>query len=78
MTMRSTLGTIPLWALLATVVCADDPPQIRTADKPPTACHGTTVEFMSSPVEAAKLAAREKKLVLVLHVSGHFEDPDFT
>lgn len=39
---------------------------------------GTTVEFVRSPSEAARLAKEEKKLVLVLHVSGHFEDPAFT
>jgi hypothetical protein len=43
-----------------------------------TACHGTSVSFVDTPVEAARLASREKKLVLVLHVSGYFEDPDFT
>lgn len=41
-------------------------------------CHGTSVEFVDSPIEAAKLAAKQKKLVFVLHVSGHFEDPNFT
>ena len=39
---------------------------------------GTSVEFVSSPAEAAKYAKREEKLVLVLHVSGLFEDSDFT
>jgi len=40
--------------------------------------HGTSVDFVDSPNEAAKLAKKEGKLVLVLHVSGHFEDPRFT
>ena len=39
---------------------------------------GTSVEFMSSPTEAAKWAKKEGKLVLVLHISGHFEDPTLT
>ncbi|HLJ93070.1 MAG TPA: hypothetical protein VKU02_07745 [Gemmataceae bacterium] len=39
---------------------------------------GTTVEFVSTPSEAARQAKREQKLVFVLHVSGHFEDPRFT
>jgi hypothetical protein len=40
--------------------------------------YGTSVEFVSSPSEAARLAKKEQKLVFVLHVSGHFEDPAFT
>lgn len=40
--------------------------------------YGTAVEFADSPKEAAKLAAKEEKLVFVLHVSGHFEDPGIT
>ncbi len=39
---------------------------------------GTTVIFADSPAEAAKQALKEEKLVLVLHVSGHFEESDFT
>jgi hypothetical protein len=42
------------------------------------ACHGTSVEFLDTPSEAAKQALKEKKLVFVLHVSGNFEDPRFT
>lgn len=40
--------------------------------------YGTTVEFADSVTEAAKQAIKEQKLVFVLHVSGHFEDSDFT
>jgi hypothetical protein len=39
---------------------------------------GTSVIFADSPVEAAKQALKEEKLVFVLHVSGHFEESDFT
>jgi len=39
---------------------------------------GTSVEFVSTPSEAARRAKKEEKLVFVLHVSGHFEDPKFT
>ena len=39
---------------------------------------GTAVEFVDSPKEAATLAKKEEKLVFILHVSGHFEDPRFT
>jgi hypothetical protein len=40
--------------------------------------HGTSVEFVATPSEAAQRAKKEQKLVFVLHVSGHFEDPRFT
>lgn len=40
--------------------------------------YGTSVDFVSTPSEAARQARQEQKLVFVLHVSGHFEDPKFT
>jgi len=40
--------------------------------------YGTTVEFVRTPTDAATQAKREEKLVLILHVSGHFETPEFT
>jgi hypothetical protein len=51
----------------------------RAGDKA-AACgsFGTTVDFVSTPSEAAKLAKKQEKLVFVLHVSGNFEDPRFT
>ena len=40
--------------------------------------HGTAVEWEES-VEAARAKAEiQGKLLLVLHVSGRFEDPEFT
>jgi hypothetical protein len=48
------------------------------ADKPTCGSHGTTIDFVDTPSDAAKQAKKEGKLVLVLHVSGHFEDPRFT
>jgi hypothetical protein len=43
-----------------------------------TSCHGTNVEFLDTPSDAAKKAKKEQKLVFILHVSGNFEDPKFT
>ena len=40
--------------------------------------HGTQVEFVDTPKEAAEKAKKEEKLVFVLHLSGIFEDPKFT
>ena len=45
---------------------------------PEKACFGTTLEFLDSPKEAAAKAKKDEKLVLILHVSGNFEDPRFT
>jgi hypothetical protein len=39
---------------------------------------GTSVHFEDTPADAAKQAKKDEKLVMVLHVSGHFEDPKLT
>jgi hypothetical protein len=56
---------------------AKSPPPKPTDDKEAT-CHGTAVNFVNTPSEAARQAKKEEKLVFVLHVSGHFEDPTIT
>ncbi len=56
-------------------------PAVQPRPKPPeSTCgrYGTTVEFLSTPAEAARRAKQEQQLVFVLHVSGLFEDPQFT
>jgi hypothetical protein len=64
-----------------TLVPAGEPAQPAPEADPPrpagVTC-GTSVEFVSNPVDAAAQARREKKLLFVLHVSGNFEDPQFT
>ena len=40
--------------------------------------YGTSVNFADSPAEAAKQALQQEKLVFVLHVSGHFEESEYT
>ncbi len=66
--MRRSLWSVAAVALLAAPASAD-----------PTTCgHGTKLDFVDSPKEAAALATKDQKLVLVLHVSGHFEDPGLT
>ena len=65
--MRRSLFTVAAVALMAAPLGA--------AEK----CgFGTKLEFVDSPKEAAAIAKKEQKLVLVLHVSGHFEDPGLT
>jgi hypothetical protein len=39
---------------------------------------GTSVKFLSNPDEAARKAKRDEKLLFLLHVSGNFEDRQFT
>ena len=68
---------------LVGVILALGSSSFRAAAAPtrePASCgnHGTSVEFVDSPSEAARRAKQEQKLVFVLHVSGHFEDPRFT
>jgi hypothetical protein len=46
--------------------------------RPPAELLGTSVQFVNNPLEAAHIAEREGKLLFVLHVSGNFEDPQFT
>jgi hypothetical protein len=62
-------------AIVVAGVRAEEKPIVTP---PQTACHGTRVDFVETPSEAAKLAAKQKKLVMVLHVSGYFEDSNFT
>lgn len=78
---RSIAGAAALGLLVGTAA-AFGKPESPPKDKERTAAcagdFGTTIDFMHSPAEAAKWARQEGKLVFVLHVSGHFEDPRFT
>ena len=73
--MSKSLLAILLTSLLAAVPA-------RAADESCGRCgkqsYGTSIEWSGSPSEAAAKAKKEEKLVFVLHVSGHFEDPKFT
>jgi hypothetical protein len=40
--------------------------------------YGTSIYFEDTPRQAAAAARKAEKLVLILHVSGHFEDPNLT
>jgi hypothetical protein len=65
--MRRTVMGLAAVALLGGPAAAAD-----------TCGYGTTIDFVPTPKEAAALARKQEKLVLVLHVSGHFEDPGLT
>ena len=64
------------WAGLAVAIAGDRPFDPPSAAK--CSSHGTSVQFYDTPTEAASRAKAEQKLVLVLHLSGIFEDPQFT
>jgi hypothetical protein len=40
--------------------------------------YGTAVHFLNNPIDAGRQAARENKLLFVLHLSGNLEDDAFT
>jgi hypothetical protein len=40
--------------------------------------HNTRIDFYKTPHEAAEAALKEEKLVFVLHLSGIFENSEFT
>ena len=87
--MRCTLLHVSAGLCLAmvlglTTATADEKPKSGAPASPlitettETSCHGTNVEFLDTPSDAAKKAKKEQKLVFILHVSGNFEDPKFT
>ena len=65
-----------LFALTAAAILAAT--GVAADKKKDGGCFGTTIDFVDTPKEAAALARKQEKLVFVLHVSGHFEDPRFT
>ena len=51
-------------------------PLSQTCSPQPT--HGTAVNFVATPADAANEARKNNKLTLLLHISGNFEDAEFT
>lgn len=59
------------------------PPEFKLPDTevlPADKCKqfGTTIRFHPGPVAATAEAKASKKMMMVLHISGNFEDPGFT
>jgi hypothetical protein len=65
-----------LAAIIAEVVAKKVPP----LEPEPPACTnlGSALTFFSHPPDAFRKAARENKLVLMVHLSGNFEEQAFT
>jgi hypothetical protein len=54
-------------------------PSAKVAVQPPAAgACGTGIDFARTPQVAAEQAKKERKLVMLLHISGNFEDARFT
>lgn len=64
-------------AVAALVLCPAAWAKDKAAEEVSGSC-GTSIDFFDTPKEAAKQALKDQKLVLVLHVSGVFEDPRLT
>ena len=69
--------------VLAAAGVAGSGDQTKTSPTKPVASkpdrsYGTTLQWESDLQKAAKLAERQDKLLMVLAVAGHFEDPFFT
>jgi hypothetical protein len=73
--LRITAGVLAVAWLTGTVSsgAAAEP-----ADTASCGQYGTRVHFEKTPSDAARKALKEEKLVMVLHVSGDFENPEFT
>jgi hypothetical protein len=65
---------------LTAYASADNPKTGKNGFGEPTCNgdHGTSIKFEKTPTLAAKRALKEEKLVLVIHISGYFEEPDYT
>jgi hypothetical protein len=50
----------------------------RSTASAPDRSFGTTLQWENNLEKAAKKADREDKLLMILAVAGHFEDPFFT
>lgn len=71
--MTATLGVV----IFVGIAAAKDE-KAKAGDPESPSCHGTAVNFVATPSEAAQQAKKDEKLVFVLHVSGQFEDPSIT
>jgi len=74
--MKGAVGGVTLALLLAGQAGAKDVKPVK--EESSCGDYGTSVHFEDSPADAAKEAKKDGRLVMVLHISGHFEDPKLT
>lgn len=71
--------SVAICAGTSAVVWASDPtPSTKPTRTKPDRSYGTAIQWEKDLETATKKAERERKLLLVLAVAGHFEDPFFT
>jgi len=73
--MRRSVLALAAAALFAPAALAAPPDPFGEKQ---TCGFGTKLHFVATPKEAAAEALKQEKLVFVLHISGHFEDPGLT
>jgi hypothetical protein len=82
-------STPPRHDAIATPIIAQQKPPLEavsistTQEWAPQVCtvhptHATAVAFLPTPTDAAREARKNNKLTFLLHISGNFEDADFT
>ena len=76
--MKEFAFQLPMLALVACLTFGTAKSGHASEDEVECGEYGTSVIFAESRAEAAKQALKEEKLVFVLHVSGLFEEPDYT
>jgi hypothetical protein len=81
---RLFVGETPTQLAMENQAVQSDVPQTATNECLPRltlqlkGMHGTSLDFVCTPAEAAKQAGEQGKLVFLLHISGNFEDSGFT
>jgi hypothetical protein len=71
-------GAVAVPSVAATAPAGGPACSARESPRASRETFGPSVAFVRSPAEAGRIAAREEKLTLLLHVSGNFEDAGFT
>ena len=69
---------MPVFALIVLITLGTVQQDRVLADETVCGEYGTSVVFAASVAKAAEQAVKEEKLVFVLHVSGLFEESNFT
>ena len=73
-----TWTTAGLMGLAIAVAGAEGVPKEKKTEEATCGEFGTSVHFEKTPSLAARKALEQEKLVVVLHVSGEFEDSGLT
>lgn len=71
------LAALGLGLALAPAATSKEPAK-PAEPQPGCGGYGTSVDFEETPKAAADKAKKEEKLVLILHISGDFEEPGRT